>query len=134
MAVAAPSYLEQHGTPQHPTDLVRHRLLNFQPTGSSWVFNGPHGPITVDLAPHLSTNDGHALLRGAIAGNGITVLSSYMAGAALESGQLQRVLEDFPIPEFWVRALVPNARLHLGRVQALLSALQQAFTPEAGWR
>jgi len=133
MAVAAPSYLAVHGRPRHPTDLARHAVLNFQPTGPVWTFEGPNGPIAVEVAPRLSTNDGHVLLDSARRGNGIAVLSSYIVDAALRSGELVRVLQDFPIPEYWIRALVPHSRNHLGRVQALLSWLREEFAPPPFW-
>jgi hypothetical protein len=55
-----------------------------------------------------------------------------MATAALQRNELQLVLEDFPVPQFWIRALVPNSRLHLTRVQAFLTFVQAAFA-EDGW-
>jgi DNA-binding transcriptional LysR family regulator len=127
LAAASPDYLQVNGVPHHPTDLTRHRLLNFQPIGSTWVFEGAHGPINIEIAPHLSTNDGHVLLDAAIAGNGIALFASYMASAALKSNELQLVLQEFPVPQFWIRALVPNNRLHLPRVQVFLSFLKDAF-------
>jgi len=131
-AAASPGYLQTNGIPHHPTDLTQHRLLNFQPVGSSWAFTGPHGPINVDITPHLSTNDGHVLLDAAVAGNGIALFASYMATAALQRNELQLVLEDFPVPQFWIRDLVPNSRMHLTRVQAFLTFVQAAFA-EDGW-
>ncbi|RZS80314.1 LysR family transcriptional regulator [Pigmentiphaga kullae] len=133
MAVAAPSYLAARGRPAHPTDLARHALLNFQPTGPVWTFQGPNGPIAVEVTPRLSTNDGHVLLNSVLRGNGITILSAYIVDGALGRGELVRVLEDFAIPEYWIRALVPHSRAHLGRVQALLSWLRNEFTPLPPW-
>ena len=134
VAVASPAYLAERGAPSHPTELAKHALLNFQPTGSAWMFEGPNGPIAVDVQPRLSTNDGHVLLKSALRGNGIAVLSSYIAEAALARGELVRVLEGFPIPLYWIRALVPDSRTHLGRVQALLSWLRDEFAPVPPWQ
>jgi DNA-binding transcriptional LysR family regulator len=132
LAAASPAYLLKNGIPRHPADLTRHCLLNFQPIGSTWVFNGSHGPINLHVSPHLSTNDGHILLDAAIAGNGIALFTSYIANAALQCNDLELVLEDYPIPQFWSRALVTNSGMHLGRVQAFLSFVQEAFV-EDGW-
>ncbi|OWT60179.1 LysR family transcriptional regulator [Candidimonas nitroreducens] len=133
VVVAAPDYIRLHGRPLHPTDLTKHRLLNFQPTGPVWTFSGKNGPIAVGINPHLSTNDGHVLLKAAIKSGGIALLSSYIVSAALRKGQLVELLDDFPIPQYWIRALVPESRLHLGRVQALLSYLRDAFSPTTPW-
>lgn len=130
-ALAAPGYLQAHGVPDHPTDLAQHRLLNFQPTGPTWTFTGPQGPIRIEVKSHLSTNDGNALLQATLQGVGIAVLSSYMTGAALRAGRLVQVLPAFPVPPTWIRAQVPVSRMHLGRVQALLSCLKDAFADPA---
>ncbi|HVS55068.1 MAG TPA: LysR substrate-binding domain-containing protein [Casimicrobiaceae bacterium] len=131
--VASPKYVAVNGEPQHPADLSRHRLLNFGPTGPIWSFTGPEGQIAVTVEPHLTTNDGHMLLESALAGVGIAIVSSYMASAALARGQLVRLLDAFPIPQFRIRAQIPHSRSHLTRVQALLTCLRETFDPACAW-
>jgi len=131
--VASPQYVAVNGYPQHPADLSRHRLLNFGPTGPIWSFEGPEGPIAVTVEPHLTTNDGLMLLESALAGIGIAIISSYMASAALERGQLVRLLDAFPVPQFWIRAQIPHSRSHISRVQALLTCLRETFDPAGVW-
>jgi DNA-binding transcriptional LysR family regulator len=131
--VASPQYVAVNGYPQHPADLSRHRLLNFGPTGPIWSFEGPEGQIAVTVEPHLTTNDGLMLLESALAGIGIAIVSSYMASAALERGQLVRLLDAFPVPQFWIRAQIPHSRSHISRVQALLTCLRETFDPAGVW-
>src|SRR6266404_4806088 len=131
--VASPEYVAVNGEPQHPADLSRHRLLNFGPSGPIWSFTGPEGQIAVTVEPHLTTNDGHMLLEAALAGTGIALVSSYMASAALARGQLVRLLDAFPIPQFWIRAQIPHSRSHLTRVQALLTCLRETFDLACAW-
>ncbi len=131
--VASPQYVAVNGEPQHPADLSRHQLLNFGPSGPIWSFTGPEGQIAVTVEPRLTTNDGHMLLEAALAGTGIAIVSSYMAGAALARGQLVRLLDAFPIPQFWIRAQIPHSRSHLTRVQALLTCLRETFDPACAW-
>ncbi len=131
--VASPQYVAVNGYPQHPADLSRHRLLNFGPTGPTWPFTGPEGQIAVTVEPHLTTNDGHMLLESTLAGVGIAIVSSYMASAALARGQLVRLLDAFPIPQFWIRAQIPHSRSHLARVQALLTCLRNTFDSAGVW-
>ena len=99
---ASPAYLKTHGVPKHPRDLVDHRCLSFLPTGPEWMFDGPRGRITVQVRPLLSSNEGHVLVKSAIAGNGIAFISHYLAADALRDGALQVVLPEFPIPDLWV--------------------------------
>src|SRR6266566_3245816 len=89
LVCASPAYLEAHGAPQHPRDLVDHRCLSFLPTGPEWMFDGPRGRITIQVRPLLSSNEGHVLVKSAIAGNGVAFISHYLAADALREGALQ---------------------------------------------
>lgn len=126
---ASPSYLKAHGTPTHPRDLVNHRCLSFLPTGPEWIFDGPRGRISIQVRPLMSTNEGHVLVKGAIAANGIALVSHYLADDALRTGALQAVLSDFPIPELWVKATIPERRVNAAAVQALLVQLKSSLGP-----
>ncbi|KRQ92346.1 LysR family transcriptional regulator [Bradyrhizobium valentinum] len=126
---ASPAYLAAYGVPQHPRDLVEHRCLSFLPTGSEWVFDGPRGRTSIQVRPLLSSNEGHVLVKSAIAGNGIAFISHYLAADALSSGTLQAVLPDFQIPELWVKATIPERRVNAAAVQALLQQLRRSLSP-----
>jgi DNA-binding transcriptional LysR family regulator len=126
---ASPAYLRAHGMPKHPRDLVDHRCLSFLPTGPEWIFDGPRGRITIQVRPLLSSNEGHVLVKSAIAGNGIAFISHYLAEEALRGASLQVVLPDFPVPDLWVKASVPERRVNAAAVQALLRQLRSALSP-----
>ena len=130
---AAPAYLAARGAPAHPRDLAAHDTLNFRPTGEVWMFGSAQGPVSVTIQPRLSANDGQILLAAARAGNGIALLSDYLAVPALRSGDLLAVLADFTVPQLWIKALVPENRRHVARVRALVEALTAAFSPPP-WR
>jgi DNA-binding transcriptional LysR family regulator len=126
---ASPVYLKTQGIPRHPRDLIDHRCLSFLPTGPEWMFDGPRGRITIQVRPMLSSNEGHVLVKSAIAGNGIAFISHYLVADALDSGRLQMVLPDFPIPELWVKATIPERRINSAAVQALLQLLKRSQAP-----
>lgn len=120
---ATPAYLERHGQPAHPRDLKRHAILNFLPTGDTWRFGGPAGEIRIKLQPRMNTNEAQLLLSAALAGNGIALLSAYLSGPAVQAGDLVPVLQEYPIQALWLKALVPENRAKVPRVQALLRYL-----------
>ena len=126
---ASPAYLGKHGTPKHPRDLVDHRCLSFLPTGPEWIFDGPRGRIAIQVRPLLASNEGHVLARSAIAGNGIALISHYLVEDALRAGTLRPVLADFPIPELWIKAAVPERRINAAAVQAMLRILRSSLAP-----
>ncbi|WP_028229164.1 LysR family transcriptional regulator [Paraburkholderia ferrariae] len=133
LVVATPAYLESRGRPITPLDLHAHDLLNFEPSGRSWSFEGPAGPMLVDVEPRLTSNDGQQLLRAVMRGMGITRLSSYIVAEAIEGGLLQTVLDEYRIPNFWIRLLLPDSKTKLEPVQALVAFLKAEFSPHPPW-
>lgn len=133
MLCAAPDYIARRGVPEHPRDLLVHDTLSFAPTGSIWSFNGPQGATTVEVAPRMSANDGQVLLRAALAGNGIALLSEYLTAPRLAAGELVPVLMSYATPELWVKVLIPETRMQVARIGALAEFLKQAFSPLPPW-
>ena len=125
---AAPAYLKKHPAPKHPTDLMAHTCLVFEPTGRSWIFQSPRGTVHVDVTPLLTADDNNTLLAAAIAGLGIAMLPIYIAHAALKSKKLMPVLSDHPTQNAWFKAFIPKRKIKLKRVVALKSWLLQEMT------
>lgn len=118
-AAAAPSYLERHGRPQHPRDLLKHACLRGRFSSGAmppWEFerNGkvvrvePTGPLLVSLGAATDL-----AVEAAIAGTGIIFLFDRWLAPHFETGALEPVLEPwwqrFPGPFLYYpgRRLVP---------------------------
>jgi DNA-binding transcriptional LysR family regulator len=130
---AAPDYLESHGTPQHPRDLLDHDCLTFHATGSTWSFESPRGQINVDVRARFSANDTQVLHDIACRGRGIAVVAEYIARLSLKSKRLVPVLPDFPVTELWLKALVPQNKSRKPAMQALISHLKHELQPVPPW-
>ena len=124
---ASPDYLARRGVPQHPRDVPEHDCVAFSLVDPDWNFRGPNGPIRVALRPHIVTNSNSIILSAACGGQGLAILSRLQAGEALKSGQLLEVLPDFPVSDFWLKAYVPERRMKLARVRALVDEIRSAF-------
>jgi DNA-binding transcriptional LysR family regulator len=133
VACASPDYLKHHGHPKHPRDLTNHDCLVFQPAGSTWTFQSRRGPISVQVRPKFSSNDIQLIVDAAADGSGIAVLSKLIAKQSIRDGLLVPILEDFPLPDHWLKAFVPRSRVGLARVQALLTAIRGSFAPTPPW-
>ena len=133
LVCASPDYLARHGTPRHPRELLRHSCLSFAPTGNRWEFETGGGPISIELKPRFSSNDSHLVLQGAIRGNGIVLASSYSSSAALRAGKLVRILEDFPSPRMWIRAISPKRLDSSSAGRLLIDHVKAAMTPVPPW-
>ena len=124
---ASPAYLAQHGEPRHPQDLLHHHCLTFATTGQNWSFESRRGMINVDVRARLSANDSQLLCRAAVTGLGIVRIARHIAEPSVERGELTILLPDYPVPEFWVKALIPKNRIEKPAVRSLLAALKQGF-------
>ncbi len=96
--VAAPSYLEQHGTPRTPADLARHNLLGFcfSKQIDGWPFRDKTGnTVSVQPVGNALVSDGEAMQRLAVAGAGLARLARFHIDPDIDAGRLVPVLEDF---------------------------------------
>lgn len=99
---AAPEYLQQHGVPATPGELLRHRIIDTTAAWSSgeWRF-GATGEIAARIEPVLCCNTNDAAIAAAESGAGLTRVPAYQIAAQLRAGLLQAVLIEFeetPLP------------------------------------
>ncbi len=122
VVVAAPPYLEEHGPPLEPEDLLHHDVVavsRSQAPSVQWDF-GVDETRSVTLEPRLCANTIAAGLHAAESGWGVTRLLSYQVHDAIAAGRLVRVLADDergPIP---VHLVHPDARHVSAKVRAFL--------------
>ena len=96
--VAAPSYLERHGRPSHPRDLMHHACLCYAylPTPDVWRFVNKAGEaVQVRPAGPLRANNADALAPALFAGLGLAVQPDFVVGEAIEDGRLEVVMQDW---------------------------------------
>ncbi|ODA91492.1 LysR family transcriptional regulator [Mesorhizobium sp. SEMIA 3007] len=104
---ASPAYLAEHGTPTIPEDLGTHDCITFEGLSSAapWSFAKGKTDVTVQVRSRLQVNTAEAAVDAAIAGVGLTKVLSYQVDAAVRSGMLRIVLQEFE-PEPWPVSLV----------------------------
>lgn len=130
---ASPLYLERRGSPEQPRDLVDHDCLTSLLMGQSWTFEGPRGPLRVEIHSRLHANDSRILLAAALLGNGVAVLPRYLVTDDMQSGRLVPLLSDYPLMRLWLKALVPNIKINKAPVHELINFLQSRMQPVAPW-
>src|SRR5262249_12965236 len=133
---ASPDYLDRHGRPVRPSDLVRHSCLTMShiPCSSIWQFqiNGEIVPITVK-GP-VSADSADMLLKLAIAGAGFIRQGDPVVAPAIRQGLLEPVLQDVQVPgDFPLWALLPPGRQRVPKVKVFLDFLIERFG-SAPWR
>jgi DNA-binding transcriptional LysR family regulator len=140
--VAAPDYLERHGTPEEPTDLLRHNCLN--PNGArtyDWEFDGPSGKAMVRVSGSLRANSSLVIRHAARQGVGIAMLSRYLVTEELQTGALVPVLAGYAVAERMLFVVYPKdlyqpqrmkifINFFTARIQALNDAMQGTGQPQ----
>jgi DNA-binding transcriptional LysR family regulator len=119
---ASPAYLKRGGTPASPGELSRHRCLSFGSVapGHHWELRDGDGVARVPVAPALATNQIDVALDACLTGLGVGQFLSYQVQAALDRGDLKRLLRDFepaPVP---IQIVYPHARLLSSNVRAFV--------------
>jgi DNA-binding transcriptional LysR family regulator len=135
IVLAAPSYLEARGRPEHPRDLNHHDLLIYANAGRAeqWRFRTEKGWEQVRVRPRLRTDNGEMLRAAAVAGLGVCILPSFIAAPAIQDGSGEVILRDFPMEEGGVHVVMPPGRATTARVRALVDFLAARFGPEPSW-
>ena len=108
VVVGAPSYLEKHGTPQRPEDLLQHECLTFRSstTGALYAWELERGKQTwrVPVKGGIVTNDGLFCIDWAEQGLGLAYVYEPLVAEQLRSGRLQIVLDPYAasVPGFYL--------------------------------
>ncbi|GGF73384.1 LysR family transcriptional regulator [Azorhizobium oxalatiphilum] len=132
VTLAAPSYLEAHGVPEHPDELLDgHRMVGFlsTATGSLLPLEFTIGDMVreIILPVTVSLNAAESLLAAAKLGFGLMQMPRYHAEAALGAGELVEVLADFPPTPTPVSLLYPRSRQLSPRVRVFIDWLVREF-------
>jgi LysR family transcriptional regulator, regulator for bpeEF and oprC len=128
ICVAAPRYLEAHGTPDSPAELRVHNcvLYTLLATGATWPFEG----MPVKVFGRVRGNSPEVVMSMVSNGLGIAMAPAFLFTEALASGQLREILNPWPLPGLPIHALY-LARRHLpGRIRLFVDHLAHAFAAD----
>ncbi|MDB6077137.1 MAG: LysR family transcriptional regulator [Akkermansiaceae bacterium] len=123
--VAAPELLRSRGMPVKPADLESWPWI----TLSGGQFGNPRKvslispekpPVTLDVAPLLTSEGVISMREATLKGAGIAVLPDWIAGGELAHGRLVRILPQWNAPELPVHVIYPGDRRISARVRAFL--------------
>ena len=129
VVIASPSYLREAGTPTSPAELSQHRIIGGPATlvPNAWVFERDGKTETLELSPHVSTNDNEATVAAAVAGLGITSTQQWACRRELRDGSLVRLLPKWKTRDIPVHAYFPAGRATRAAARALIDFLAAEF-------
>jgi DNA-binding transcriptional LysR family regulator len=139
--VAAPAYLQQHGTPATPEQLSQHHCLVVRENGGEtgqgqrfdhWRISREGSARVLHIPVHgpLSSNSGEMVRDWCLAGQGIMLRSLWDIAPQLASGALVRVLPDCAMQDADVHWLAPYRTQMPLRIRLLQELLASRFREE----
>jgi DNA-binding transcriptional LysR family regulator len=125
LVVAAPGYLSAHGAPANPAELARHDcIVQHGLFGrESWRFTHNQTVTSVNVHAKLWINSAPGVLAAAVAGLGIALATSVMAGEELRTGQLTQLLKPYRLDPAEVYAVFPAGPRPSAKVRAIVDHL-----------
>jgi DNA-binding transcriptional LysR family regulator len=124
--VAAPEYLDRHGTPRSPDELQHYECLSYRGAGARWRLVGPAGQ-TADVRANsrLRCDNGEVAYDWALAGCGLVMKSWVDVASDLGTGRVVRVLPEWRSEPTPVCALFSSNRQLPTRVHIFLEAISK---------
>jgi len=134
--VGSPHYFARHGRPRKPEDLAAHNCLALTLRDTrlarDWRFARGGEDTTVTPQGNMTFSDGAAMCDAARSGFGLAQLHGYYIDNALESGELESVLDRFR-PKIDPIALVYPQTRHLSpRVRVFIDFMVSRFPQRLG--
>lgn len=133
---ASPAYLERHGTPRKPGDLLGAPRLAFSEAVSAgdWtLFDARNRAHVINGPCRIAANNTQLLLASALAGAGIAYGPTFVFGEHLRRGELVALLPAYRATELVIQAVYPSARQIPLKVRRLVDYLTEAFGDEPPW-
>ena len=134
---ASERYIERHGEPLHPDDLLHHRTLAMQKSrrnnGYVWTLNDGSRDVDFAIDPVLVASDPAALKGALLCGEGVMLAADVMVKQLAEQGYVRRVLAGWTGPQFDFNAVFPRGRVQSPKVRAFVDFLVERLNMDADY-
>ncbi|MDB5503085.1 MAG: Transcriptional regulator [Tardiphaga sp.] len=129
--VASPAYLQRHGRPPTPQDLLKHLCIDFRDplTGRpyDWEFHRKSEILPVRISSRLMLSDAGTMLTECLAGTGICQVLAIAVKQLLADGRLVNLFPDWPDERFSLYALYPSRHHPAAKVRAFIEFVSQTI-------
>ena len=135
---ASPDYLEEHGTPETPGDLINHQLLIFSEGRARTLVgrgNLPPGKFPpTNTRNRIVCDDGASMRIATSAGVGISMNSTWSVHREMKEGSIVRVLPDYEIDDqsaIWL--VYPRSNVLTAKVRVFIDFLLEKIGDPPAW-
>ena len=137
LCVATPAYLKRAGTPQHPSELMRHQCLTLSSDASQtrgWAFVVDSAVTHLRPSGRLDCSDGQVLHDWCLASMGVAWRSTWEVEEEIASGRLVSVLEPFAAAPNGIYAVFTHAKHLPVRVRLWIDFLKHTYGDATYWK
>ncbi|EEX08167.1 transcriptional regulator, LysR family [Ruegeria lacuscaerulensis ITI-1157] len=135
---ASPAYLAEHGTPEAPDDLSRHRFIAWANADPRELVSSTGARFTLKPAATLCRaiiDDGTSQREATLAGAGISINSEWSVAHEIRRGRLVRVLPEWRLNDRAVLWLVyPRSNILTPKTRAFIDFLIERLGKRKAWR
>lgn len=126
---ASPGYIQHHGLPASPEELMRHTCLNFsyERIRHHWTIEGPQGVVDIPIKSNMVSNNAELLRQAATEGMGIVMRPSFALHDDLATGRLVRLLPEHQIGKVAVFMVYPSRRFLPAKVSCFVEFINAHF-------
>jgi DNA-binding transcriptional LysR family regulator len=127
---ASREYLDKHGWPREPEDLVKHECLiyAYEALPDTWAMTDGQREVAVTVSGTLGANYAQMLIEAAVAGLGICFLPLFHTYSYLREGKLVRVLPQWQRPDLVpINAIYPTTRHVPAKTRAFIDHVVEHF-------
>lgn len=127
LPVASPMYLERHGTPSHPRDLMAHRCIRIRmPDGEryAWDFAREDEKLSLDVPGSLTLDRMALMVEAAVKGLGIAYVLRHTVEERLGSGALEPLLPEWTCYEGEYMLYYPGRRVVQPQLRAFIDFMR----------
>jgi LysR family transcriptional regulator for bpeEF and oprC len=129
ICVASTAYLERHGAPAEPADLLQHECIVYTLLGSGgWPFKSGD----VHVGGRLRLNNLEGIRRAVLRDLGIGYLPSWMVAGELQRGEVRALLTGYAAAGTPLNALYSAERLLPQRASAFIEFISGVFAGTPG--
>ncbi len=126
LMVASPDYLDGHGTPLTPQDLIGHEGIRMTNVAGSDLLtlqtaDGRHHDVP--FMGHFRANHGLAVREALLAGRGIAAAHHWLVDDLLAAGRLTAILPDCRLSSVPLNMLIVPERAGIARVRLAIDYL-----------
>ncbi|MGO8101525.1 LysR family transcriptional regulator [Rhizobium leguminosarum] len=123
--VASPAYIEAHGAPERPEEILNHQVVMRE--AETWQFMDGDKIVRVRPRGRFVTDNAISLVVATLDGIGISYLPEPLVADHISSGALVSVMTRYPIPPAGIFVVRPPGQYPSRKVRVLTDMLIECF-------